>query len=1130
MTRFFVRHPVSTWMIFTAFLVLALYALPRIEVEAMPEVDLPRLSVSTRWAGASPKAVQRSITLPIEEAVRRVHGIENLVSESRAAHSVVTLELRRDINLDFARLEVNEQLGGVRRELPLGASQPTVVAIVPEKFQTENFFTFAIESSLGPNQLREEVDDWVVPQILAVDGVADARVIGGANSLVKILLDRQLLRTHGLTAEAVFNAVRTLDALSSVGVAHEDGLEKIVSLRDPLDFEKLENAVVARKGGVNLTLRDLGEVRADFEDPSNFVRSNGRNVVSVQVEKRSGGNSVAVSRALRAALPRIEADLPFDAKLRVDEDEGQKLEDKLRELLIRSLVILVVLFVLLAVSLRQVGLTAIVIGSILFALVICLSLFYFLRLSVNFITISGLTICFGMLLDNSILVLDSIHRRLEALQRADDEGLSHRAKFRVVMESVIQGTQEVYFPILATTLTTVVAFFSFIFLSGRLALYYVPLATSVGLAMLASIFVAFAWIPVVLRQTWAGRLVRRTPDGPNELRDEDQLDRIVHILPDLDEPLSWPRRLLHLNQRIWPVLLLAMGALMWFSWNTYDHKVIKGGIFQFRDPDQLILYMRLPDGTDVRVTSEIALKFEQALAPIPEGAHLTMNVFGNQAYMEIDFDEELLRGPTPLLFRSLLTEQADQIGASSIYINGFSDQPYIKGNFAGSALNSLIKITGYNSKILNQIAEDTLRKIQRDRRVRNARITSNNRFGRAQNEETVISLRRDVLADYGLSVADVIQQVQRLLGVDIPFQMLVDGDQERLQLSFAEAEHIEFSQVVDTVLDAPRGEKVLLGDLIELQTVPLSNSITRENQRYSMFVNWEYVGTDRMRRAYIQRILDSMDLPYGYSAEESRREFFTEEEESNLRLTVILALVFIFMVLAGLFESISLPLLVLSSVPMGLVGVVLAFWWSSSSFDSSARIGLVLLFGIVVNNAILLVSRFRHEAALTLKARLGGDPEADAGILAGTSKRLGGSDLRLLPATERNQLLRRAISRGTLIRLRSVLLTSSTTIVGLLPLLITVSRFPSTLWGIDLPFRVDWMDNDEAEIWENLALSSVGGLVSSTILLLWILPPLYYGFVWTGWKSRDLAERLRRLRVPTAPPTAGPPPRGFTPA
>jgi HAE1 family hydrophobic/amphiphilic exporter-1 len=1238
MTRFFVRHPVSTWMIFIAFVVLAIYALPKIEVEAIPEVDLPTISVTTRWNGASPKAIQRSITLQVEEAVRGTHGIEKVTSESRAGTSVVTAEFRRDIELDFARMEINERLGDVRRNLPLGANQPAIQSFVPEEFQTDQFFSFSVESALEPNELRERAERWIVPQVLGLEGVADAQVLGGANPLVKISLDRRKLEFYGIAADEVFNVLLTLDDLLSAGAIEQDGLEKLVSLRENVTLETLRDTVVARRGDVNFTIGMLGSVDPDFEDPRNFVRNNGKTVVQVQVEKRSGGNAVEVSRTLRAALPEIEKDLPFDARLIVDADEGEELEEELRELLLRSAAILTVLFILLAITLRQVILTAIVIASILFALVICLSLFYFLQISVNFITISGLTICFGLLLDNSILVLDAIHRRLESLERAEDAGLSRRAKMRVVVETVVQGTGDVTFPIMATTLTTVVAFLSFIFLSGRLAVYYVPLAISVGLAMIASVFVAFGWIPVVLKQSWAGRLVNRTPDGPNEIESDDQLDEIVHVLPDLEARESLSRRLGSLAQHFWPLTVSLLAVLLFFTWKTYDEDVIKGGFFRFGNDETLVCYMRMPAGTDVQVTSETFFKFEEALLPLEEGVEMRANVFGNQAYMEIEFTDELLKTPTPMLYRALLTEQADLIGASSIFIRGFADQPYIKGNFGGSAGNSMIKVTGYNSKILAGICDDNLRKVQRNRRVRNAIVTtSDRRFGRASTDETVIELRRDVLANYGLSVTQVVGQVRRLLGVDIPWRMIIAGEQERVQLAYDDADDIEFSDAANFVINTPSGEKVHLGELITLETVPLSDSISREDQRYSMYINWEYVGTDKMRRAFLKSILDTIDLPYGYHAEEEERTFLTEEEDKTLVLTLVLALSFIFIVLAALFESFSwrilvfislpvvavvliarfgpitwegmwaaltgafdyamslpmvirsilfaavsvalamglsvfvgrvspvkmlftivllvlgvwlanqvqvgwewvwvlltaigalllafpAPILILVSLAMALVGVVYLFAWSDATFDSSARIGLVLLFGIVVNNAILLVSRYRHEAALTLKAVLGGEPELEAGILPGAKKKLGGSDLYQLDPKKRRGLLRRAIARGTMVKLRSILLTSGTTIVGLLPLIIQFEREPWTLLGVELPFTLSWLDSTDQAIWDNLALASIGGMISSTILLLIGMPALYYGSIVTGWAVRDvlgwIGRKLTRQR--RSDPVAGP--------
>jgi HAE1 family hydrophobic/amphiphilic exporter-1 len=298
-----------------------------------------------------------------------------------------------------------------------------------------------------------------------------------------------------------------------------------------------------------------------------------------------------------------------------------------------------------------------------------------------------------------------------------------------------------------------------------------------------------------------------------------------------------------------------------------------------------------------------------------------------------------------------------------------------------------------------------------------------------------------------------------------------------------------------------------------METVPLSDAIVRENQRYTALVNWEYVGTDRMRRSYIKQVLDSMDLPYGYSAEESRREFLSEEEQEELGWTIALAAVFIMMLLTALFESVSCPLLVLTSLPMALLGVVLAFWRTTSAFDSSAKIGLVLLFGIVVNNAILLVSRFRTEARLILKAKLGGDPQARAALFDGQRKPLGGHHLWYLAVKgkERAYLLRRALARGTRIKLRSILLTSGTTVVGLIPLLFTIEHTawkPGWLLGLELPFALRWLESENQDIWQNLALTSVGGLISSTILILLVIPPLYYVSTRIGWALRRLGGWL----------------------
>jgi hydrophobic/amphiphilic exporter-1 (mainly G- bacteria), HAE1 family len=1100
----FLKRPVATWMVFSAFVVTGLYALPKLKVEAMPEVDLPSITVVTSWNGASPQAIQRSLTLPIEEALRQVHGVESIRSSSRPGRSQVSVEFRRDVNLDFAQLDINEQLGPLRRDLPLGAQTPQVVPFVPEDFQTEQFFSASIQSPLSANDLRERAENWILPRVLGIEGVADARIQGGSRPVLKVILDQSKLDLYRLGVIEVMRAVTDLDEIAAAGVIRDTGLEKTVSLREPVDLLRMEQAVVARRPGRVFRLGEIAELEQGHEDPLNIVRANGENTVMLVVDKSSGANTVGVSKALRKVLPQLEASLPFECRFHVETDEGEALAEKLWELVYRSLVILGLLFMVMAISLRQIKLTAIVTGSIFFAILISLSFFYFLRLSVNFITISGLTVSFGLLLDNSILVLDSIHRRLENLRKTGWSSLSHRAKLAAATRSILAGSSEVVFPILATTLTTLVAFVSFIFLSGRLSLYYVPLAIAVATALIASLFVAFGWIPVVLRQAWALPMVKKEADGDRELEDEAALTEFVEELPDLAARPRGFERFIHWNQRLWWLILPPMlGLFVWCAVDVYPNKMLKGGFFRMRDREQLFLYLEMPAGTELSHCAQILNSFETNLLPVPEGARLRTNCFGNQATLSVEFSDSLIASPLPLIYREHLIEAADRTGGSSVFISGFSDTPYFKGAFGGSAFNSTVRLTGYNSRTLNEIGEKTLSGLKRNRRVRKARVTSGRRFDRNLQDETIITLDRTRLAERGLSISDVVRQLQLLLNVDNPSQMRVAGNQERVQFSYAGAETIEVGQLMAQQIPTPTGGKARLGELIAIETLPASGSIVRENQRYAINLNWEYVGTDRMRKATIRKTMEGIDLPYGYFAEEPEQEFLSDEENRELRLMTILAAAFIFMVLAALFESVSLPFLVLSSLPMALVGVFLIFWLTSTSFDSSAQIGLVMLFGIVVNNAILLISRYRHEVSQTLKALRGGDPCAEAGLFTGLSKQLGGSDLRHLPRRQGRELLLCAVSRGTRIRLRSILLTSLTTIVGLAPLLIHFKA------------------GDEKDIWENLALSSIGGLASSTILLLLAMPPLYYCAVrWLAWPSLGLVDRFRlrgRPRVQPAP-------------
>ena len=1123
MIRFAVDHPVATWMLFAALMVTGIYALPRLNIEAMPETELPELSITTGWNGASPSAIQRSITLPIEEAVAGCHAVEDIDSQSRHGQSTVTVKYKRGTNMDFARLELSEQLGAVRRNLPAQAGQPFIRPFVPEELRAEEFFSLSLISPLPMNELRERAETWLLPRFLGLSGVADAELRGGARPIVKVLLDLELLERYGLTADTVASRLDALDDITPAGPVRRNGLELTVSVREDVTLPMLEGTVLRNIGGQPVTLGHVARVVEDFEDISYYSRINGENVISLNITKRSGQNSIAVSRRLRAELPRIQAEAPFAVHFEIDQDEGEDLEEKLSELVTRSLVILGLLFVMLAAALKRVRLTAIVIASIILAIVICLSLFYFFGVSVNFITISGLTVCFGMLLDNSILVLDAIHRRLSGNRAGDSR------------EALIAGTREVAFPIVATTLTTVVAFLSFIFMTDRLSLFYVPLAVSVGIAMLASIFVAFCWIPVALRGP-AEQEMRGSQAAEDEFAHAGwhllwrwTLGVLVLLVLVFAGAWLWRGRhtaldwlpwlggaggllaavgvfvayvdtLTRLHLRFWYYPLVLVLALFVGTFFVFKDKVRTGGFWRPQPKEVIVAYCERPVGTDVKLSSETIKLFEQEVLPLPEGAHMRSGAYNNQAWLNIEFDDELLTSAYPELFRNKLIVLAEELGGMFIWINGFGD-PYMKGGRGGGMSNSTIRLTGYNSKELKGISDGMLARLDRNRRVRNARLTSGDRFSRNATDETVVILDREALAQHRLSMMEVMGHIRRLLGVETPWHMVVDGEDQRLMLSFDDAEQIEYDQVLGRTMTTSRGQKVQLGRLIRIEQRPEISSINRHDQRYSQEVNWEYIGTDAMRRRFIAEILAGVDLPYGYTVEDMSGEQIEEEEEEELKQTLWLTLIFIFMALAAMFESFALPLLVLLAIPMALAGVAGMFWGTGSEFDSSAKIGLILMFGIVVNNAILLVNRYRLQVREQVDAA-GLGPE-----LVPAKRRLGGFDLWRLDGPERQRILRTAIVDGTRIQMRSILLTSGTTIAGLLPLL----------------YKKDLAEGKD--IWENLALSSIGGLTSSTVLILSAVPALYWIFTRWGWGGARLGRRLRtrgqRSTRPEAEPATG---------
>ncbi|MCP4574147.1 MAG: efflux RND transporter permease subunit, partial [bacterium] len=449
--------------------------------------------------------------------------------------------------------------------------------------------------------------------------------------------------------------------------------------------------------------------------------------------------------------------------------------------------------------------------------------------------------------------------------------------------------------------------------------------------------------------------------------------------------VSYVGTLTRLNVRFWYLPAVFMLLVFAGTFYVFKEKVRTGGFWSMPPRETLGLICERPAGTDVKLLSETVRMFEREILPLPDGATMRSSAYNNRARIRIEFDDELMASVYPELFRNKFIVLAEELGGMFMIIHGFGDT-YMKGGMGGATGNSTVRVTGYNSKELKTITDGVLARLGRQRRVRNAYMSSGG-MGREGADETVIVLDRAAMAQHRLSMAEVVGHLRRLLGVENPWHMVVDGRNQRLMLSFDDAAEVEHDQLLDRTMTTSRGEKVRLGRLLRVEQQLEINSINRHDQRYSQMINWEYIGTESMKQKFTRDILAGIELPYGYTAEDLSGQQLEEEEEEELRQTLWLTLAFIFMALAAMFESFALPLLVLSAIPMALSGVATIFWGTGSEFDSSAKVGLILMFGIVVNNAILLINRFRLQIREIVEQEGYGTEQVPA------KRRLGGFDL-----------------------------------------------------------------------------------------------------------------------------------------
>ena len=1032
-----VRYPVTVTMFFSGILLLGFISARKLPINLFPDIRYPRITVVTETRGLAPEEVERRISEPLERLMAGVRKVREITSISRADQSVVMVDFLWGADMDFALLDVKKAAGDLREDY----ETMSVLRFDPN---AQPILTLGLTGGESLLELTRLADKTLKPYLEKVLGVAEAEVSGAVISEVRIEIDSGRLTVYGFSFDQVISNIGSAN-INATGGWIEDANQRYIvrAVGEFADLEDIGNVPAGYKNNTPIKLREIADIRMVGVMENSLVRVGGEPGIGLSLYKEPDANTVQVVEEVRAALKELKEVVPEDIKISEVYDQSKFISGAIGEVKKTALYGILLAVLILFYFLRNLRTTTIIALAIPVSIIATFNLMYFGHLSLNIMTLGGLALGAGMLVDNAIVVLENIFRlRQEGMSMAD---------------AAVEGSAEVGTAITSSTFTTCVVFFPIVYLRGVTGLLFKEQALTVVFSLLMSLVVALSFIPML-----CSRFLRIESRPPRRRRWYHPL-RWISKLFYSDRVQAFYLPLLRWTLRHRLVILLITAGIVWGSVRLLPR--IKQELIPKSDQPQFIVELAMPVGTSLAVTDQATSRIEGKLKELGENIASIYSQIGVPEESKRTAEEEV-RGPHTAKVLVTLNTKKGKIPSSIKMIQKLqeevetiwgADVKYVlyansvEGFFGTDKAPLVIEVKGPRLERLKQIAEEIMGQIQDVPGLVNLRANL-----LAGNPQVNIVPDRLLLANLGLDVRRLGAQIRNQLTGQIASEMKdLDGEHDIVvEIKSLETETIEALQ--EMLVQTQDGRTVKLGDLAHIEVVPGPLEILRRDseRRALVLADLEGVKLSDAVSAVRHRLKD-LYLPRGYSPriggeEQSRRASF-----ERLRFALILALVLVYMVMASLFESLVHPLIVMFSAPLAIIGVVLALLATGCTLNLMAYIGIVMLSGIVVNNAIVLID---------------------------CVNRLRGQGLAQ----------REALIQAGGYRLRPILMTTATTVFALLPLAFGLGQ--------------------GAELRAPMATAVIGGLLSSTVLTLIFIPVLYS-------LLDDFLAFLRRVffRRPVAP-------------
>ena len=996
-----IRQPVFIAMLMLALIVVGFVGYSRLSVDLIPNINPPYVSVTTIYPGASPDEIQTTISEPLEEAVSSLNGVKNVTSSSSENVSQILVEFNLEVPAARAVEDVREKVAAVRGSFPTDAQDPIIQRF---DFSALPVVTFAVVDETGKmpsDELRRLVDDKIKPRIARLEGVADVNIRGGLIRQIQVNLNLDEMRVRRLAPQQVVAAIQTENLNLPGGRITDGGKDMLV--RTPGNFQsvgEIGNIVVSNPRGVPTYLKDIAQVKDGFADVENYSRLNGKDTIAASIIKQSGTNTVRVADAVKHELTRVEKDYP-DLGITIASDQSEFIkastEDSITDLILGGLFASLVVFFFFRdvrnTLVTVVGLPVIMIGT--FAAMNAFGL------GLNMITLMALSLAVGLVIDDAIVVRENIFRHME--------------RGETPKQAAANGTNEVSLAVLAMTLTVLSVFLPVAFATGMIGIFFREFGLTIAFAVTISLVEAFTLAPML-----SAYFFKQRQPKPGDTAEE--AHGVAGNLGWLDRNyrrmLGWTLGHKKISTLIGLVVFLSIFGLA---------QLVEMAFLPTIDSDTLTMALQLPPGTPLAQTDALARQVEDRLKQVPDVKDVFASVGSSSAPERATFTVKMRAS-------GLLTKAEPDIRQR------FADLPGLAFLFGasmggggtgvtGRAIQLNVNTTGAREE-LDPVSLGVMKAI-----ADVPGLVDLDRSSQPGKPEVHVDVDRNRASRAGLSTASIGATVRTLVNGTTASRYREKGREADIVVRLRPEDRSRLDDILSLSLPSTTGQIVPLRNVASISTSAGPTTIRRLNRQPQVVVGANYVG--RTQGAVMNDIrarLRQVPLPPGVTISFGGTTEMMTESFNSLLFSMMLSVVFVYMVLASQFGSFTQPFVLMLALPLSIIGAFLALLIVHFAFDMTAMIGIILLMGLVTKNSILLIdfaNRLRDKGMSRDEALLTAGP----------------------------------------IRLRPILMTTLSLILGMTPVALGL--------GAGGSFRAP------------MAVAVIGGLITSTLLTLVLVPVAY---------------------------------------